>query len=186
MSRIGKKAVLLPAEVKCKIEDSVITLSGSKGTLVLNLPASLNVVLTDGSITLSISEDTQDIRSLWGLYRTKLANALTGVSDGFIRGLELSGVGYRAKKDGEALILTVGFSHPVKILPPESISFSLEGDTKIKVHGLDKQLVGEVAAKIRAVRPPEPYKGKGIKYAGEILRKKAGKAGKVGTGFGAK
>lgn len=186
MSRIGKKAVLLPAEVKCKIEDSVITLSGSKGTLVLNLPRSLNAALTDRSVTLSISEDTQDIRSLWGLYRTKLANALTGVSEGFIRGLELSGVGYRAKKDGEALVLTVGFSHPVKILPPESISFSLEGDTIIKVHGLDKQLVGEVAAKIRAVRPPEPYKGKGIKYTGEILRKKAGKAGKVGTGFGAK
>lgn len=186
MSRIGKKVVLLPAEVKCKIEDDKITMTGTKGSLGLVLPKQLGVNLEDGQLTLILRDDNEKSRSLWGLYRTFLSNAVSGVTMGFTRGLELSGVGYRAKKEGEVLVLTVGFSHPVKLTPPAGISFTLEGDTKIKVLGVDKQLVGEVAAKVRAVRPPEPYKGKGIKYAGEILRKKAGKAGKVGSGFGAK
>lgn len=187
MSKIGRKAIIIPGRATVKVDGGKIAVTGPLGTLTVVLPSSLEVRLEEGKIWLKPAAGAVgEVGSLWGFYHRSLGNALTGVSRGFTKVLELVGVGYRAKKEGEAVILAVGFSHPVKVVPPAGVALSVEADTKIKVAGLDKQKVGEVAAKIRAVKPAEPYKGKGVRYAGEVLRKKAGKAGKVGVAFGAK
>lgn len=184
MSKIGRKAIIISGSVTIKVDGEKVAVTGPLGTVALSLPSCLGVNLKEGKVWLQpVAGAAAESGSLWGFYHRSLTNALTGVVSGFTRTLELSGVGYRAKKEGEAVILSVGFSHPVKITPPAGVTLSVETDTKIKVSGLDKQKVGEVAAKIRAVKPAEPYKGKGIRYAGEVLRKKAGKAGKVGAAF---
>lgn len=177
--------ITIPSGATLKIEGSVVTVNGPLGSLTWTLPTFLRAeVAGDGLWLRWLGDEEGGEKSLWGFYHRILSNALTGVVSGFTRFLELSGVGYRAKQEGKELILSVGFSHPVKIVPPAGITLSIEGDTRVKVFGMDKQKVGELAAKIRAVKPAEPYKGKGIKYAGEVIRKKAGKAGKVGTAFG--
>lgn len=186
MSRLGKKPVKVIEGVSCLVKNGNISFQGPKGELTLSVPSTIAVSIEADKLSFSPRQNSKRVRSLWGYYRSAASNAVIGVSGGFERVLELSGVGYRAKKEGETLVVTVGFSHPVKIVPPPGITFAVEGDTKIKVSGVDKQKVGEIAAKIRSVRPPEPYKGKGIKYQNEVIRKKAGKAGKVGTAFGAK
>lgn len=188
MSKIGRKAIIIPDNAVVKVDGEKITVTGPLGAVTLTLPSCLRVILKEGKVWLQpvAGPTSSESGSLWGFYHRSLTNALTGVVSGFTRTLELSGVGYRAKKEGETVILSVGFSHPVEITPPVGVSLIVENDTKIKVSGVDKQKVGEVAAKIRDVKPVEPYKSKGIKYAGEVVRKKAGKAGKVGTTFGAK
>lgn len=184
MSKIGRKAITIPGNATVKVDGEKITVTGPLGFVTLALPSGLGVNLKEGRVWLQpVAGALPESGSLWGLSHRRLTNALTGVISGFSRTLELSGVGYRAKKEGEAVILSVGFSHPIKVVPPAGVTLFVEADTKIKVSGLDKQKVGEVAAKIRAVKPPEPYKNKGIRYAGEVLHKKAGKAGKVGVAF---
>jgi large subunit ribosomal protein L6 len=181
MSRIGKVPVAVPAGVKVDIaKGNVITVTGPKGTLSRTFPELLTFAQEDGTINVTRPDDSKTARSLHGLSRTLLANMVNGVKDGFTKSLELQGVGYRAAKVGNNLVVQVGYSHPVEVDPPAGISFTTDGTTKINVTGIDKQLVGQVAANIRSIRKPEPYKGKGIRYAGEVIRMKAGKAGKVG------
>lgn len=187
MARERKAVIPIPAAVEILMKGDEVSVSGPRGSLSLSLDGKVAVeVRPKEALVVKAKSFDREGRCLWGLKSRLLANMVTGVSQGFEKSLELVGIGYRAKKEEEALVLKVGYSHPVKISPPEGVSFSLEGETLIKVYGADKQKVGEAAAKIRAVRPPEPYKGKGIKYLGEIVRKKAGKAGKVGTAFGGK
>lgn len=177
MSRIGKKPIEIPAGVEVSIEGSLVRVKGPKGELTRNLPRAMSVRLEDGKLFVERPSDDRVHRSLHGLCRTLLKNMVEGVSRGFQRSLELSGVGYRAAKQGEKLVLTVGYSHPVEIVPDPGLSIEVPAPNKIIVHGIDKEAVGNLAARIRAVRPPEPYKGKGIRYEGERLRHKAGKAG---------
>lgn len=186
MSRIGKRPVIITDGVLCNLEGKRLVFQGPKGQLSIEIPSMITVNFQEGRLFVEPQGKSKEVKSLWGYFRSALSNAVLGVSQGFERFLELSGVGYRAKMENGSLTITVGFSHPVKISPPVGITLAVEGDTKIKISGMDKQKVGELAAKIRAIRPPEPYKGKGIKYQGEIIRKKAGKAGKVGAAFGAK
>lgn len=187
MSKIGRKAIIIPGNATVKVTGEKVAVNGPLGAITLTLPSCLRIVLGEGKVCLQpVAHALVEQGSLWGFYHRSLTNALTGVVSGFTRTLELLGVGYRAKKEGEAVILSVGFSHTVKITPPAGVNLTVENDTKIKVSGVDKQKVGEVAAKIRDVKPVEPYKSKGIKYTDEVVRKKAGKAGKVGTAFGAK
>ncbi len=186
MSRIGKRPVTITEGVSCSLDGSKLSFQGQKGKLAIEIPPTIKVDIKEGKLFVVPQGKSKPIRSLWGYYRSTVSNAVLGVSAGFERVLELSGVGYRAKIENGGLSITVGFSHPVKVSPPAGIAFAVDGDTKIKVSGMDKQKVGEIAAKVRAIRPPEPYKGKGIKYQGEVIRKKAGKAGKVGAAFGAK
>jgi large subunit ribosomal protein L6 len=181
MSRIGRVPITVPAGVKVEVGGgNVVTVSGPKGTLTRTFPASLTIQQENGTITVTRPDDSKSNRSLHGLSRTLLANMVQGVKDGFTKGLEIQGVGYRVAKVGENLVFQVGYSHPVQVNPPAGISFAVEGTTRLSVSGIDKQLVGQVAANIRSIRKPEPYKGKGIRYAGEVVRMKAGKAGKVG------
>ena len=180
MSRIGRKPIAIPSGVNVAVADNnEITVKGPKGELSYTAPLALTVVVDDGSLSVSRPNDQRENRSLHGLSRTLINNMVVGVTDGYRKNLEIQGVGYRAAMDGQALVLNVGFSHPVRFSPPEGISYVLDGQTKIAVSGIDKQAVGEEAARIRRVRPPEPYKGKGIRYEGEIVRRKAGKAGKA-------
>jgi large subunit ribosomal protein L6 len=180
MSRIGRKPIAIPSGVNVAVaEDNFITIKGPKGELSYSAPPSLTVALEDGSLTVTRPDDARENRSLHGLSRTLINNMVVGVTDGFRKNLEIQGVGYRAAMDGKALVLNVGFSHPVRFSPPEGIDYALDGQTRISVSGIDKQAVGEEAARIRRVRPPEPYKGKGIRYEGEVVRRKAGKAGKA-------
>lgn len=177
MSRIGKKPIEIPAGVEVSIEGNVVRVKGPKGELTRSLPRPMSVRLEDGKLFVERPSDSREHRSLHGLSRTLLKNMVEGVSKGFQRSLELSGVGYRAAKQGEKLVLTVGYSHPVEIVPEAGLSIEVPAPNKIVVHGIDKEAVGNLAARIRAVRPPEPYKGKGIRYEGERLRHKVGKAG---------
>lgn len=188
MSKIGRKAISIPEGAAITPDHGTVSIKGPLGALAVEIPPFLEVTVKEAKIWLKPDGEnlSPSARSLWGYFHRFLGNALLGVTAGFTRTLELQGVGYRAKKEGEAAILNLGFSHPVKITPPPGITLTLEGDTKIKVAGVDKQKVGEVAAKIRSVKPAEPYKSKGIKYSDEVIRKKAGKAGKVGAAFGAK
>ena len=180
MSRIGRKPIAIPSGVNVAVADNnEITVKGPKGELSYAAPLALTVVVDDGSLSVSRPNDERENRSLHGLTRTLINNMVVGVTDGFRKNLEIQGVGYRAAMDGQTLVLSVGFSHPVRFAPPEGISYALDGHTKISVIGIDKQVVGEEAARIRRVRPPEPYKGKGIRYEGEVVRRKAGKAGKA-------
>ncbi len=180
MSRIGRKPITIPAGVNVAVADgNFITIKGPKGELSYAAPASLGVEVEDGALTVSRPNDERQNRALHGLSRTLINNMVVGVTDGFRKNLEIQGVGYRAAMDGKMLVLNVGYSHPVRFSPPEGISYALDGQTKISIIGIDKQAVGEEAARIRRTRPPEPYKGKGIRYEGEVVRRKAGKAGKA-------
>ncbi|TSC54383.1 MAG: large subunit ribosomal protein L6 [Microgenomates group bacterium LiPW_16] len=175
MSRIGKIPIKIPDGVKINLEDQKLKISGPKGELILPIPYQIEVKINNGVI---ICQAKKDQSPLWGLTRTLINNAVIGVSQDWTKTLELVGVGFRANTEGEELVLTVGFSHPVKIKAPPGISFTVS-ENKIQVSGVDKQLVGEVAANLRRIRPPEPYKGKGIKYQEEKIRRKVGKVAKV-------
>lgn len=173
MSRIGKKMITLPAGVTAAVVNGKITVRGPKGELSLDLPPTIRVASQENRMTLEWSGGSD--RSRHGLYRSLVSNMVSGVSEGFGRELELTGTGYRAKMNGSQLVLTVGFSHDVKIDPRPGITFAVEGDNLVKVSGIDKNLVGQTAANIRAVRPPDHYKGKGIRYRGEKIKLKPGK-----------
>lgn len=178
MSRIGKMPITVPSGVDVKIDGTRVVVKGSKGELSRSFPDRVEFGVEDGVITLTRDNDSPQSRALHGLSRALLANMVEGVSSGFTKQLEIQGVGYRASLKGNDIELLVGFSHPVNVEAPEGITFDVPEPTKIVVSGIDKEMVGQVAANIRKVRPPEPYKGKGIRYAGEYVRRKAGKAGK--------
>jgi large subunit ribosomal protein L6 len=180
MSRIGRLAIPVPDGVAVALEGDTITVSGPRGTLARQLAATMRVVQEDGSLRVERPDDSKRSRELHGLTRTLVNNMVVGVTTGYRKGLEITGVGYRAQKVGEKLQLNLGYSHPIEIDPPTGISFELENPTRLAVLGIDKELVGHVAARIRATRKPEPYKGKGVRYSGEVVRRKAGKAGKIG------
>lgn len=180
MSRIGLRPIPVPSGVDVTIGPDRVTVKGPKGELYQDVSRRLSIQQENGDILVRRPNDDRINRQLHGLTRTLISNMVTGVTDGFTRALEIHGVGYRAALDGKTLVLNVGYSHPVRMEPPEGITFAVESPTRLSVTGIDKQLVGEVAARIRRTRPPEPYKGKGIRYAGEFVRRKAGKAGKVG------
>ncbi|HNM76961.1 MAG TPA: 50S ribosomal protein L6 [Tepidiformaceae bacterium] len=180
MSRIGRQPVTVPASVTFTVgEDNVVSVKGPKGELTRQFPATITLSRDEGVINVTRPNDEGKQRSLHGLSRTLLNNMVVGVTEGFTKVLEVQGVGYRAQMQGSSLQLALGFSHPVVVAPPPGISFSVEGP-RVSIQGIDKEAVGQVAANIRKLRPPEPYKGKGIRYAGERVRRKAGKAGKVG------
>jgi large subunit ribosomal protein L6 len=175
MSRIGKAPIPLPDSVEFKYDNAVVTVKGPKGELTQRVPREMMVEVGDGVIQVKRPTDSGQHRSLHGLTRTLIANMVTGVTDGFEKRLEIVGVGYRASVKGSDLELLVGYSHPVVIEPPDNIAFECPQQTVVIVRGIDKQVVGEVAAKVRSIRPPEPYKGKGIRYAGEYVQRKVGK-----------
>ncbi|ABD03541.1 50S ribosomal protein L6 [Synechococcus sp. R55.6] len=179
MSRIGRRPIALPAKVEIQIDGQHIAVKGPKGQLSRSLPPLITVQQNAQMLTVSRLNDSRPARQLHGLCRTLVANMVDGVSKGFERRLELVGVGYRAAIQGSKLVLNVGYSHPVEIPFPPGIQIAVEGNNIIVVSGTDKELVGNTAARIRAVRPPEPYKGKGIRYLGEQVRRKAGKSGKA-------
>jgi large subunit ribosomal protein L6 len=178
MSRIGKLPIPVPTGVEVKIDGSNVEVKGPKGTLSLTVASPITVALEDGNIVVTRPDDERTSRSLHGLTRTLIANQVTGVTQGFSKGLEIVGTGYRVTAKGSDLEFALGYSHPILVQPPQGITFTVEGNTKVTVSGIDKQAVGEVAANIRKLRKPEPYKGKGVRYAGEVVRRKAGKSGK--------
>jgi large subunit ribosomal protein L6 len=180
MSRIGRLPIPIPPGVDVTLDGSSITVTGPRGQLRRELAPELTVVREDATLRIERPRDDKRSRELHGLTRTLVANMVAGVTTGYRKPLEITGVGYRAQKVGEKLQLSLGYSHPVEIEPPAGISFELENPTRLAVVGIDKELVGQVAARIRAARKPEPYKGKGVRYAGELIRRKAGKAGKIG------
>lgn len=177
MSRIGKRPIALPAKVTVTIDGQKVSVKGPKGELSRVLPAGVTVEQEGENINVNRVDDSRMARERHGLCRTLVANMVDGVSNGFQRRLEIQGVGYRAAVQGKNLNLSMGYSHPVLIEPPDGVQFAVEANTNVIVTGIDKEIVGNTAAKIRAVRPPEPYKGKGIRYAGEAVRRKVGKAG---------
>ena len=180
MSRIGKKFIAIPEKVKVTLEGQKVSVNGPKGTLSRILPSLICCTLDEGSQKLFIekAQETKLSQALYGLTRTLVANMVTGVSVGFEKRLQITGVGYRAQLDGKDVVLNMGYSHPVKMVTPSELSVKVESPTSVLVCGMEKDLVGEFAAKIRSVRPPEPYKGKGIAYEGEVIKRKAGKTGK--------
>lgn len=180
MSKIGKLPIKYDGQVQVKEEGKSLTVVGPKGTLKLKLPSEVSLTFDEGLITVVRKNDEDRSKAMHGLIRTLIANMIEGVTKGYEKTLELSGVGFRSAVQGSKLVLTVGYSHQVEIEAPEGISFK-SSENKITVSGFDKALVGEIASRIRKVRPAEPYKGKGIKYEGEIIRRKAGKAGKAGA-----
>lgn len=187
MSRIGRSPIIVPPKVQINwTEDNVVTVKGPKGELSTKIDPTLGLQLENGQLIVTRPSDSKEHKSKHGLYRSLVNNMVVGVTTGYTKQLEIHGVGYRAAKVGENLVIQVGYSHPVEVQPPAGITLSVDGvdaatkATKISVSGIDKQLVGAIAADIRRVRKPEPYKGKGIRYAGEAIRRKAGKAGKVG------
>lgn len=176
MSRIGKMPIVIPAGVTVEVSEGKLVVKGAKGTLSIPVDPRIKIKVTDQII---VETDNEQLKALHGLTRSLISNSVIGVSQQWQRKVELVGVGYRASGGGSEIVLNVGFSHPVKITAPEGITFAVSDNTKISIMGADKKEVGEIAAKIRAVRPPEPYKGKGIRFAGEVVRKKAGKAVKA-------
>jgi large subunit ribosomal protein L6 len=178
MSRIGRKPIPVPNGVTVTVDNTLITVKGPKGTLTRELHKDMKVTVSDNEIKVERPSDHKFHRSLHGTTRSVVSNMVSGVTAGFEKSLELVGVGYRANKSGNKLVLNVGYSHPVEIVPEPGIEFEVPSNTKIIVKGIDKELVGATAAKIRSVREPEPYKGKGIKYEGERIIRKEGKAGK--------
>jgi large subunit ribosomal protein L6 len=177
MSRIGKAPIGLPAGVDVSYDDNTVVVKGPKGTLSQDLDPRISVAIDDGVLTVTRENDEREARALHGLSRALIANMVIGVSDGYSKELQAVGVGYRGALKGKTLELQVGYSHPVVIEAPDGITFEVPEPTRFIISGIDKQLVGQVAANIRAVRPPEPYKGKGIRYVDEYVRRKAGKAG---------
>ena len=178
MSRIGKKPIDIPAGVEVKIDGNTLTAKGPKGTESVTYRDEVKVSVKDNQIIVEQNSDDRKANALHGLFRTLISNAVTGVSKGFERKLEIVGVGYRAAMEGKNLNMALGYSHPVIVEAPQGITFAVEANTKITVSGSNKQAVGDIAAIIRGKRPPEVYKGKGVKYEGEYIRRKAGKAGK--------
>ncbi|HWP45931.1 MAG TPA: 50S ribosomal protein L6 [Candidatus Limnocylindrales bacterium] len=177
MSRVGKKPIELPKNVKVTVEDSLCRVEGPLGKLEYRIPNGIKVVHQNGQLLVTRESDEKRYRSLHGLSRTLIANMVTGVTQGFSKGLEIEGIGYRAKVEGRVLTLNVGYSHPVNYPIPDGVTIEVRDNTKILVKGADKQQVGQVAAEIRNIKKPEPYKGKGIRYEGERIRRKVGKAG---------
>ena len=175
MSRIGKNPIAVPQGVEVKIDDHIVTVKGPKGTLSQEFLKDVNIEMNDNNIVVTLVNEKAG--NIHGLTRTLIANMVTGVTEGYEKALEINGVGYRAQKQGDKLVLTLGYSHPVEVEAPEGITIDVPSQNSIIVKGIDKQLVGQVAANIREYRLPEPYKGKGIKYAGEHIRRKEGKAG---------
>lgn len=180
MSRIGKLPITVPANVTVTIENNLVTVKGPKGELARQISKDMILKLEDGHLTVERPSDDKEHRAMHGLSRTLINNMVIGVTDGFTKTLEINGVGYRAAKQGENINFTLGFSHPVVKEPPAGITFEVPAPNKIIVKGANKETVGAVAADIRTLRPPEPYKGKGIRYEGEVVRRKAGKAGAKG------
>ena len=178
MSRIGRQSITVPAGVEVKVDGSLVTVKGTKGELTHTVASPIEVILEDSTISVTRPNDERLSRSLHGLTRTLIFNMIEGVTKGYEKKLEIVGTGYRVQAKGSDLEFALGFSHPVNITAPEGITFTVEGPTKFSVSGINKQQVGEVAANIRKLRKPDPYKGKGIRYAGEVVRRKVGKAGK--------
>ena len=181
MSRIGRKPIPIPANVDVKIEDGVVTVKGAKGTLSQKIHSNMTVEIKDGEVHVTRPNDEKENRSLHGLTRTLIANMVEGVTNGFKKELEVNGVGFRVQKQGNDLVMNIGYSHPVVISEVPGITIDVPAPNRIVVSGPDKQMVGQFAAEIRKKRPPEPYKGKGIRYADEHVRLKEGKAGVKGT-----
>ena len=177
MSRIGNKPITVPAGVEVKLDGQHITVKGPKGTLERTLPSEMTIKLEDGHVVVTRPNDLKKMKALHGLTRTLIHNMVVGVSEGYTKTLEVNGVGYRAAKQGNKLVLSLGYSHPVEMIDPEGLSSAVDGN-KIIVSGISKEKVGQYAAEIRDKRRPEPYKGKGIKYADEVIRRKVGKTGK--------
>ncbi len=178
MSRIGRMPIDIPGGVEVKIDGQAVSVKGPKGELALNVASPIEVAIEDNQVVVTRPDDERASRSLHGLTRTLIANQIIGVTQGYSKGLEVVGTGYRVQAKGEGVEFALGFSHPVTVNPPAGITFTVEGNNKLTVSGIDKQAVGEVAANIRKIRKPEPYKGKGVRYAGEVVRRKAGKSGK--------
>jgi len=180
MSRIGIKPIAVPGGVTVNIGDgNAVQVKGPKGELAQKLTNRLAIIQEDGQLRVTRPNDDRELKALHGLTRSLLNNMVVGVTDGYTKTLEIQGVGYRAQLQGKNLVLNVGYSHPVTMVPPEGITYAVEGNNRVMVSGVNKQVVGEEAARVRGTRPPEPYKGKGIRYAGEFVRRKAGKAGKA-------
>jgi|SRR3990170_1271253 len=182
MSRVGRQPIPLSPEVQVTIEGSHVSVRGPKGELVRQFPPEIRFQIEAGQLLVLRADDARRQRALHGLSRSLLANMVAGVREGYGKTLELQGVGYRAAMQGDKLVLSLGFSHPVEVAPPPGITFEVEGTSRIRVTGIDKEKVGQAAADLRSIRPPEPYKGKGIRYLGEKVRRKAGKAGKAAKG----
>jgi len=178
MSRIGRMPIDIPGGVEVKIDGQAVSVKGPKGELALTVASPIEVAVEDNQVVVTRPDDERASRSLHGLTRTLIANQIIGVTQGYSKGLEVVGTGYRVQAKGEGVEFALGFSHPVTVNPPAGITFTVEGNNKLTVSGIDKQAVGEVAANIRKIRKPEPYKGKGVRYAGEVVRRKAGKSGK--------
>ncbi len=175
MSRVGKKIIVIPDKVQVKIEDRLLKAKGPKGELSFRLPEEIDYVFENNTLSFSRQDDQKRVRSLHGLTRTEAYNAIFGVSEGFTKTLLIEGVGFKVEMKGKKLLLSLGYSHQILLIPPDGITIEAPTPTQIKIFGIDKHVVGLVAAKIRALRPPEPYKGKGIRYEGEYVRRKAGK-----------
>jgi len=176
MSRIGRAPIEIPKDVTVTFSGDTVSVKGPKGTLSQKIDPSIKIKIEGSVVTVSRSSEDKKHKSMHGLYRSLVSNMIKGVHTGFEKNLEITGVGYRASKEGKKLVLSMGYSHPVSVDPPAGIEFVVEGQTKVKVVGADKQVVGQVASNIKYVRPVEPYKGKGIRYAGQYVRRKAGKA----------
>ncbi len=176
MSRVGKEPIILPKGVKVKLEGRACLVEGSKAKLQLDIPEGIELEITEGSVLVKRENDTKPVRSLHGTMRVLINNMVIGVTDGFKKELEIIGVGYKVQMKGKSLVLNIGFSHPVEMAVPEGLKVSTPSATRILIEGIDKQLVGEFTSKVRRVYPPEPYKGKGIRYVGEEVHKKVGKA----------
>jgi len=179
MSRIGRKPIPIPKGVEAKVEGSMVTVKGPRGSLTRSFPPDISIVMEGSQLLVSRPSDEPSHRALHGLVRSLLNNMVLGVSQGFEKSLEISGLGYRAQKAGDKLVLQVGFSHTVEYAAPQGVVLQVDGPSRIKVQGADKEKVGLAAAQLRAIRPPDPYKGKGIRYSGERIRLKPGKAGKA-------
>ena len=180
MSRIGRLPITVPSGVDVTIDGRTVTVTGPKGTLSRALHPDMTISREDGTLVVTRPTEQKTHKQLHGLTRTLVNNMVVGVTDGYRKGLEITGVGYRAALNGRKLTLNLGYSHPIEIEPPEGITFEVENPTRLAVVGIDKELVGQIAAKVRSTRKPEPYKGKGVRYSGEYIRRKAGKAGKIG------